>query len=230
MQIALFKAKTVDRLAAFAAHLRMESASAFKVGKYMNYHFCEVNGLHVFFRESGRADKPVLLLLHGFPSASHQFRNLMPLLEDKFRLLAPDLIGFGQSQAPDHDSFRYSFAHLTDIVDNFLTVQNVTNFYLYVFDYGAPIGFRLALRHPNRILGIISQNGNIYEEGLGRKWEARKAYWKEPTPELRRSFESAFAPETIIKQYTEGEKPGSVSPDGYSLDIYYSLSAGYAER
>ena len=196
----------------------------------MTYGFCEAAGLKVFYRECGRIDKPVFLLLHGFPSASHQFRNLMPRLEEKFHLIAPDLIGFGQSEAPGRSEFAYTFEHLTDVLEAFLEAMSIHDFYVYVFDYGAPIGFRLALRHPERILGIVSQNGNIYEEGLGRKWEARKAYWENPTEELRRSFASAFAPETIVEQYKNGEKEGSISPDGYSLDIFYSYSDGYAER
>jgi len=196
----------------------------------MKYGTKNINGLSVFYRESGNADKPVFLLLHGFPSASHLFRNLIPLLDDHFHVIAPDFIGFGQSAAPAREDFEYTFEHLTDYVDGLLKELGVTKFYMYVFDYGAPIGFRLALRHPDAILGIVSQNGNVYEEGLGKKWEARKAYWAHPTPEGRKTFESAFAPETIIGQYTTAEEEGSVSPDGYSLDIFYSQSKGYAER
>ena len=153
----------------------------------------------------------------------------MPLLEESYHCVAPDFIGFGQSDAPDNASFEYSFDHLTEYVDGLLDELKIDKFYMYVFDYGAPIGFRLAIKYPGRILGIVSQNGNIYEEGLGTKWEARKTYWKNPTPELRKSFESAFAPETII-EYAGGEKGGIISPDGYSLDIFYSTSEGYAER
>jgi len=159
-------------------------------------------------------------LLHGFPSASHLFRNLMPLLEKDFHVIAPDLVGFGRTEAPPREIFAYTFEHLTDVVEDFLKVLGVEKFYMYVFDYGAPVGFRLALRHPEAILGIVSQNGNVYEEGLGKKWEARKAYWAHPTAEGRKMFESAFAPETIIGQYTTGEAEGTVSPDGYSLDIF----------
>lgn len=189
-----------------------------------------INGLNVFYREAGDPGKPVFLLLHGFPSASHMFRNLIPLLDDDYRIIAPDLIGFGQSEAPDHTKFPYTFEHLTDYVEDLLDELRISRFYMYVFDYGAPIGFRLAIRHPEKILGIVSQNGNIYKEGLGQKWTARKAYWEHPTSELRKSFESAFAPETIIGQYTTGENPDSISPDSYSLDIFYTHSSGYAER
>ncbi|MBJ6746154.1 alpha/beta fold hydrolase [Streptococcus sp. 121] len=196
----------------------------------MKYNKIRVNGLEVFYREAGQADKPVFLLLHGFPSASHQFRELMPLLEKDFHLIAPDLIGFGQSEAPDHATFDYTFDNLTAYVEGLLFALGIEKFYLYVFDYGAPIGFRIASKYPERILGIVSQNGNVYEEGLGKKWEARAEYWKNPTPELRKEYQSAFATQTIIGQYSGGEDIRKLSPDGYLLDIYYSQSEGYAER
>ena len=196
----------------------------------MKYKKANVKGLNVFYRESGDENKPVFLLLHGFPSASHMFRNLIPLIDNKFHVIAPDFVGFGQSDAPDNKTFSYTFDHLTEYVDGLLDALGVGKFYMYVFDYGAPIGFRLALKYPGRILGIVSQNGNVYKEGLGKKWEARAEYWANPTPEKRKSFESAFAPETIIGQYTTGEVEGSISPDGYSLDIFYTQSEGYAER
>jgi len=192
----------------------------------VRFHTVKAGGVSVFYRECGSAEKPVFLLLHGFPSASHLFRNLMPLLEKDFHVIAPDLVGFGRTEAPPREIFAYTFEHLTDVVEDFLKVLGVEKFYMYVFDYGAPVGFRLALRHPEAILGIVSQNGNVYEEGLGKKWEARKAYWAHPTAEGRKMFESAFAPETIIGQYTTGEAEGTVSPDGYSLDIFYTQAPG----
>ena len=198
----------------------------------VTYHTTRVNGLDVFYREAGAADKPAFLLLHGFPTASHLFRNLMPLLEDDFHLIAPDLIGFGQSSAPARDEFDYTFEALTDVVDGLLDKLGLERFYLYVFDYGAPIGFRLAVRHPERILGIVSQNGNVYEEGLGTKWEARRRYWEHPTPEQRESFKTAFAPDTVRGQYEFGEAPGGVGPDGWQIDLWYATQGGdaYAER
>lgn len=196
----------------------------------MKFSTIKVQGLDVFYREAGAADKPTFLLLHGFPTASHMFRNLMPLLENDFHVIAPDLIGFGQSAAPKHDEFSYTFANLTTYVDDFLTALHIDKFYMYVFDYGAPIGFSLAARHPERILGIVSQNGNIYQEGLGAKWADRQTYWAHPTPELRQSYQAAFQPATIIGQYTGGEKAGSVAPDGYTLDIHYTEAPDYAER
>lgn len=196
----------------------------------MEYHFIKINGLNMFYRESGAKDLPTILLLHGFPTSSAMFRNLMPLLAGKFHLVAPDYIGFGQSAAPDHHDFAYTFAQLTDYVDAFTQRLHLNKFYMYVFDYGAPIGFNLALRHPEKILGIVSQNGNVYQEGLGAKWAGRQQYWQHPTSELREKYKSAFAPATIRKQYLTGEEPGSVGPDGYSLDIYYTQSPDYAER
>ena len=196
----------------------------------MKFSTVKVNGLNVFYRESGDKNKPTFLLLHGFPTASHLFRNLMPILENDFHVIAPDFIGFGQSDAPVHTEFEYTFANLTNYVDSFLNAMKIDKFYMYVFDYGAPIGFNLAVKYPDRILGIVSQNGNIYQEGLGSKWEGRKSYWANPTKELRENYKSAFKPETIIGQYTGGEKAGSVSPDGYTLDIHYTESPDYAER
>lgn len=197
----------------------------------MRYDRVNVDGIEIFYRECGAADKPVMVLFHGFPSASHMFRDLMPMLEDRFHLIAPDYPGFGQSESPDRGAFAYTFDHLAEVMDGFLRTLHVQKFYLYVFDYGAPIGFRIALKHPEAVLGIVSQNGNVYEEGLGQKWAARAEYWAHPTPELREQYKSAFATDTVIGQYTFGTEPGSVSPDGYSLDLYYaSTIPDYTEK
>ena len=197
----------------------------------MNYNKINVDGIQIFYRECGKADKPIMVLFHGFPSASHMFRDLMPMLEDKFHLVAPDYPGFGNSDSPSREVFTYSFDHLADVMDRFLQVLRIDKFYMYVFDYGAPIGFRIAIKHPERILGIVSQNGNVYEEGLGKKWEARAEYWRNPTPELREQYKSAFARNTVIGQYTFGTAEGSVAPDGYSLDLYYAATIpDYAEK
>ncbi len=190
----------------------------------MKYRSIKINGINIFYRECGNADKPTMILFHGFPSASHMFRNLMPMLEDRFYLIAPDYPGFGQSESPSREAFENTFDHLADVMDAFLHELHIDKFYMYVFDYGAPIGFRIAVKHPERILGIVSQNGNVYEEGLGKKWEARAEYWKNPTPELREQYKSAFAKDTVIGQYTFGTEEGSVSPDGYSLDLYYAAT------
>lgn len=197
----------------------------------MKYSTIKANGINIFYRECGSTNKPLMILFHGFPSASHMFRDLMPMLEDKFHLIAPDYPGFGQSESPSRDKFTYSFDHLAEVMDGFLQALHIDRFYMYVFDYGAPIGFRIAMKRPESILGIVSQNGNVYEEGLGRKWEARAEYWKNPTPELREQYKSAFTKETVIGQYTFGTKEGSVAPDGYSLDLYYAATIpDYAEK
>ena len=197
----------------------------------MRYKRRDVDGINIFYRETGQPANPTLVLFHGFPSAGHMFRELMPMLEDNFHLIAPDYPGFGQSDAPDRTEFSYTFDHIADVMDDFLEQLGVSRFYLYVFDYGAPIGFRIAVKHPERILGIISQNGNVYQDGLGKKWDARAKYWRNPTPELREQYKNAFAPETVIGQYTFGTEEGTVSPDGYSLDLYYSqVISDYAEK
>ena len=197
----------------------------------MKYNRITVCGIEIFYRECGADDKPVMVLFHGFPSASHMFRDLMPALEDKFHLIAPDYPGFGQSESPDRTRFAYTFDHLAEVMDAFLQALHVERFFMYVFDYGAPIGFRIAMKRPEAILGIVSQNGNVYEEGLGTKWSARAEYWKRPTPELREQYKSAFAKETVTGQYTYGTDDGSISPDGYSLDLYYaSVIPDYAEK
>lgn len=188
----------------------------------MNYCQRNVQGINLFYRESGKPELPTMVLFHGFPLASHMFRDLIPQLEDHFHLIAPDYPGFGQSDAPDRAGFAYTFDHLSEVIDSFLEQLGVTTFYMFVFDYGAPIGFRIAAKHPERILGIVSQNGNVYQEGLGKKWEARAEYWAHPTSELRNQYKSAFAPETVIGQYTFGTEANAVSPDGYSLDLYYA--------
>lgn len=195
----------------------------------MIYKKIAVDGMKIFYREAGSPDKPTMILFHGFPSASHMFRDLIPQLEDNFHLIAPDYPSFGQSDMPPRDKFTYTFDNLASVMEKFLKQIGVDKFFMYVFDYGAPIGFRIAVKNPNAILGIVSQNGNIYAEGLGKKWTARAEYWKNPTPELREQYKNAFAAETIISQYTFGTPEGSVSPDGYSLDIFYTRRAGYDE-
>ena len=195
----------------------------------MNYSLANINGVNIFFRECGDKDKPAFLLLHGFPSSSHMFRNLMPLLEERFHVIAPDYVGFGQSGAPSVEVFEYTFDHLADYTQSLLRALGIEKYYMYVFDYGAPIGFRLAVRNPESILGIVSQNGNIYECGLGERWATRKIYWENPTAELRLFLQSTYAPETIIREYMSGQPLGNISPDGYSLDIYYTYRDGYSD-
>ena len=140
------------------------------------YRTADVDGLTLFYREAGAADAPTLVLLHGFPSASHQFRELIPLLADRFHIVAPDLPGFGRSDMPPRGEFSYTFDHLADVIDRFTEVLGLDRFAIYVFDYGAPVGYRLAMARPERISAIISQNGNAYEEGLSDGWASLRTY------------------------------------------------------
>ena len=194
------------------------------------YRTADVDGLSVFYREAGAADAPTLLLLHGYPSSSHMFRDLIPLLADEFHLVAPDLPGFGKSEMPDPAEFDYTFDHLADVIDRFTEVLGLDRFAVYVFDYGAPVGFRIAARHPDRITAIITQNGNAYEDGLSDGWSPVQAYWKDPSPANREAVRTMVQPETTIWQYTHGVPDVTmVSPDGYGLDNYYLARPGADE-
>jgi pimeloyl-ACP methyl ester carboxylesterase len=194
------------------------------------YRKADVDGFKLFYREAGRLDAPALLLLHGFPSAGHMFRELIPALSDRFRIVAPDLPGFGQSDMPSRDKFSYTFGKLAEVIERFTEVIGLTRFAIYVFDYGAPTGFRLAVRHPERISAIISQNGNAYEEGLSDGWTPIRAYWQDPSQANRNVLRSFLAPETTIWQYTHGVSDTTeVSPDGYSLDNFYLARPGADE-
>jgi pimeloyl-ACP methyl ester carboxylesterase len=196
----------------------------------IGYKTADVDGLTVFYREAGAADAPTLLLLHGFPSSSHMFRDLIPLLADDFHLVAPDLPSFGKSAMPTPDEFEYTFDHLADVIDHFTEVIGLDRFAIYVFDYGAPVGFRIAARHPDRITAIISQNGNAYEEGLSDGWGPVQAYWKDPSPANRDAVAAMVRPDTTIWQYTHGVADLTrVSPDGYGLDNYYLARPGADE-
>ena len=196
----------------------------------INYRTAEVDGLKIFYREAGPADAPTLLLLHGFPSAGHMFRDLIPLLAERFHLVAPDLPGFGQSDMPSRDSFKYTFDNLAEAISRFTEVIGQRRFAIYIFDYGAPVGLRIAAKHPERITAIISQNGNAYEEGLSEGWSPIQAYWREPTQVNRDALCSFLAPETTRFQYTHGvSDPSLVSPDGRSLDDYYLTRPGAHE-
>ncbi|TAL72646.1 MAG: alpha/beta hydrolase [Burkholderiaceae bacterium] len=189
-----------------------------------------VGDVDVFYREAGHVDAPVILLLHGFPTAGHMFRDLIPLLAQGYRVIAPDLPGFGHTRAPARGTFDYTFDNLARVIEGFTEALKLERYTLYVFDYGAPTGFRMAMAHPERITAIVSQNGNAYLEGLSDAWDPWQTYWRDPTPEHREACRDSLSPATIRDwQYLLGSDPQRVSPDGYTLDIAYMARPGADE-
>lgn len=186
----------------------------------VRYERVKIDGVEIFYREAGPKDAPTILLLHGFPSSSSMFRNLIPALSDTYHVIAPDYPGYGQSEQPPAEQFEYTFDHLAKIVDEFTVKLGLTKFAIYVQDYGAPVGYRIATAHPERISGIIVQNGNAYVEGLPDGfWGPLKEYWKNPTPELRTKLEGFLKLETTKWQYLHGaHDPSKISPDAWTLD------------
>jgi pimeloyl-ACP methyl ester carboxylesterase len=184
-----------------------------------SYQHATVDGNKIFYRQAGPTTAPTILLLHGFPTSSHMFRNLIPALADRYHVVAPDLPGFGFSNAPDRKRFRYTFENLANIIDRFTQTFGLDRYAIYVFDYGAPVGLRLALAHPERITAIISQNGNAYEEGLSQGWNPIQKYWKEPTAENRAALREFLKPEATKSQYLHGVQDTTrVAPEAYELD------------
>ncbi|HEY4089754.1 MAG TPA: alpha/beta hydrolase [Bryobacteraceae bacterium] len=183
------------------------------------YQRAPVNGNTIFYREAGAKDAPAILLLHGFPTSSHMFRNLIPILAEHYHVIAPDLPGFGFSDAPDRKTFPYTFENLANVIDRFTQTIGLDRYAIYIFDYGAPVGLRLALAHPERVTAIVSQNGNAYEEGLSQGWNPIQKYWKEPTPANRAALKDFLTPEAVKSQYLHGvPDETSVAPEAYELD------------
>ena len=181
-----------------------------------------VGQVEVFYREAGPPDAPVLLLLHGFPTAGHMFRDLIPLLADRYRVIAPDLPGFGNTIAPPRGVFDYTFDALARTMEEFVDAMILQRYALYIFDYGAPTGLRLARRSPERVSAIITQNGNAYLEGLSDGWGPFKAYWADPTPATREACRQAALTDAALHvQYEHGAPLERLSPDGLTLDIHY---------
>lgn len=179
----------------------------------------KIDGQDVFYLEAGRKDAPTILLLHGFPTSSHMFRNLIPALSDKFHLVAPDMIGYGRSSMPTVDEFEYTFEHQTNIIEKLTEELGLKRYSMYVMDYGAPVGFRLFLRHPNRVESFIVQNGNAYEEGLLKFWNDIKAWWKDKTDENEKKLHYLVAADTTKWQYTNGTRnPDSIDPENWITD------------
>lgn len=181
--------------------------------------YVTVEGIRIFYREAGHPDAPTIVLLHGFPTSSHMYRSLIPLLAIQYRVIAPDLPGFGFTDAPDRQSYRYTFDNLAKTMSRFIDALGISEYALQVFDYGAPVGFRLALAHPHRISAIVSQNGNAYVDGLSAGWDPIQAYWREPTVERRSALRALLSPESVQWQYTHGVRDANtIAPEAYTLD------------
>ncbi|MCS0788521.1 alpha/beta hydrolase [Cytobacillus firmus] len=187
----------------------------------VQYKTVNINNIHIFYREAGDTNNPTILLLHGFPSSSHMYRNLLTKLMDEYHVIAPDYPGFGNSDQPGMDEFEYTFDSLADIINNFVENLKLEKFSIYVHDYGAPVGFRIAAKHPERIQAIITQNGNAYEEGLLSAWDPIRTYWENPTEENKNNLKALFTSEFTKYQYTNGTRnPERISPDAWNMDQF----------
>lgn len=185
----------------------------------VRYRTLQVDDLDVFYREAGPQDAPTILLLHGFPTSSNMFRNLIPRLAPSFHVVAPDYPGFGQSSMPSHNDFAYTFENLTNVLERLVEQLGLTRYSLYVMDYGAPVGYRLALRHPDRVRALIVQNGNAYDEGLREFWDPIKKYWNDPTPDNRQALHFLVDPKSTRWQYENGVADRTLlDPTAWTLD------------
>jgi pimeloyl-ACP methyl ester carboxylesterase len=190
-------------------------------------HRAEADGVTVFYREAGQANAPVVLLLHGFPTSSFQYRELIPRLADRYRVIAPDYPGFGFTEVPEQRHYKYSFDALANTMLAFTDALRLKRYALYVFDYGAPVGFRLAMARPERVAAIVSQNGNAYEEGLGPAWAPIRRYWSEPTSENREAIRKVLNLEGMRREYSLGiSNPELIAPEGYTLDAALMARTG----
>jgi pimeloyl-ACP methyl ester carboxylesterase len=195
--------------------------------RYLN---CKVNDLNLFYREAGAPDAPTILLLHGYPTSSHMFRNLIPILSEQYHVIAPDLPGFGYTDAPSNQDFDYTFDNLAATMQAFIDTIGLKRFAIYVFDYGAPVGLRLAMGNPEKITGIISQNGNAYQEGLSEEWNPIRQYWKNPSQANRESLKNFVSKEATWFQYHQGvTDPSLIAPETYTLDQYFLDRPGNVE-
>ena len=196
----------------------------------IHYRTIKADGLNIFYREAGPHDAPVILLLHGYPTSSFMFRNLIPKLAEKYNVIAPDLPGFGFTESPSPSEFSYTFDNLAKAMQGFIDALKLKRFALYVFDYGAPTGFRLAMANPEKITGIISQNGNAYEEGLGPAWADVKKYWADPSQEKRDELKDFVTLKMTRFQYEHGVSDLSlIEPEAYTLDQYFLDKPGHVD-
>jgi pimeloyl-ACP methyl ester carboxylesterase len=194
------------------------------------YRKANVNGINIFYRQAGAADAPVVLLLHGYTSSSHLFRNLIPVLSEQYQVIAPDMPGFGYSDTPDHQSFKYTFDNLALYIQGFINRLGLKRFALYVFDFGAPVGFRIAMANAEKITGIITQNGNVYKEGITDGWKPMQQYWAEPTLENRNALRGMTEAGAIKWQYVTGvDDETAIAPESYTLDQYFTTKEGKTE-
>jgi pimeloyl-ACP methyl ester carboxylesterase len=198
---------------------KVAQGAAARAVPVIHYKTANIDGINVFYREAGPAGAPVLLLLHGFPTSSHMFRNLIPLLADRYHVIAPDLPGFGQSDSPDRSKFKYTFANLADITDKLTVTLGAKKYSMYMMDYGAPVGYRMAIKHPERVQTLIVQNGNAYVEGLGAFWDPIKAYWADGSQAHRDAIGDLVSLKITKFQYTDGMSDVSrISPDNWMID------------
>ncbi|WP_258833573.1 alpha/beta fold hydrolase [Peribacillus frigoritolerans] len=188
---------------------------------FLHYKTVNINNINIFYREAGNTSNPTILLLHGFPSSSHMYRNLITKLMDEYHIIAPDYPGFGNSDQPGMDEFEYTFDNLAHVINDFVEKLKLEKFSIYVHDYGAPVGFRIATKHPERIQAIITQNGNAYEEGLLSAWDPIRTYWENPTEENKNDLKALLSADFTKYQYIDGTRnPDRISPDAWNMDQY----------